>query len=208
MPGLVGTNRHGANALGTRGWATIRHSRNEAWPINTEWVGSVDTMTTNTQAAFHNIESPLSMSETHTGEGRAEVGDDDDVNDGDEDDISFIGGSYVGGRRRQEYDEDEDDEGEAATLPSAKSSLSQNTIELGLSPFEPEVPMSFKLTNKFATWLSGSGSTNGRSVGPGGEAKPERRNSESGRHLGSSFANKIRKSFRGRRHTVSEGNLM
>ena len=42
--GLVATNTAGSEALGGRGWGSIRHSRGEQWPRATDWLQQVDTI--------------------------------------------------------------------------------------------------------------------------------------------------------------------
>ena len=40
--GLVASTPSGSEALGNRGWVTIRHCRGDLWPIATDWLQQVD----------------------------------------------------------------------------------------------------------------------------------------------------------------------
>ena len=181
--GLVATTRVGTNALGQRGWATVRHARTETWPITYQWLGVTDNLFPD-PADLNRFcdESPVPSESWPDETISCEL-------------LTFP-------ERKQSSAVEEHRRSRVKTMSECTdSSLSQNMLELGPSPLEPAFPLPGKLSEKISNWFSNSGSGKNESKNEG-----SRRFSDGGKS-GSSFTSKLRNSLRKRSKTISTGEL-
>jgi len=182
--GLVATTRTGSSYLGHRGWATVRHARTDTWPITYEWLGASDYLFPYSAETIRmNQESPAPS------EGWLE-------------ETVASGFDFMGYRKRDEPERVRSRRTKTMS-ECTDTSLSQNMVEIGPPPVEPNFPLPGKLTEKISNWFSTSKSE-GRHEPKNGTS---RRCSEGGKP-GSSFTSKLRNSFnRKRSKTISAGSL-
>ena len=180
--GLVATTRTGSSYLGHRGWATVRHARTDTWPITYEWLGASDYLFPYSAETIRmNQESPAPS------EGWLE-------------ETVASGFDFMGYRKRDEPERVRSRRTKTMS-ECTDTSLSQNMVEIGPPPVEPNFPLPGKLTEKISNWFSTSKSE-GRHEPKNGTS---RRYSEGGKP-GSSFTSKLRNSFnRKRSKTISAG---
>ncbi len=190
--GLVATTREGALALGSRGWATVRHSRSETWPIAYEWWECAEDCIMEQQeansSAIATVEPDNNLDDSWIVEDRPSILVEESIVT-----TSSRDSSTLKTRRKKTASESTED-----------SIVSQTILETGRLSAETQV--SNKFTDKITNWFAGSSNgTNSSKSEPrtsvGGESS--RRLSDSGR-LGNSIA-KIRNSFRRRSKTLSSG---
>lgn len=190
--GLVATTREGALALGSRGWATVRHSRSETWPIAYEWWECAEDCMMEQQEANSSV--------------TATVEPDNNLDDSwiVEDRPTILIEESIGTTSSRESSTQKSRRKKTTSECTEDSIASQTILETGRSSAEPQA--SNKFTEKITNWFAGSSNgTNTSKSEPrtSGVGVSSRRLSDSGR-LGSSIA-KIRNSFRRRSKTLSSG---
>ena len=190
--GLVAATREGALALGSRGWASVRHSRSEIWPIAYEWWECADDCLLEQQEEAISSDNAIPVADDNLDESwiledKPTILVEDSIVTNSRD------GSTKKMRRKKTTSECTED-----------SIASQSKIEIDFSSAEsPAYPISGKFTDKITNWFSGSSNGTNATKSEPRNSGSSRRFSDSGR-LGSSIA-KIRNSFRRRSKTLSSG---
>ena len=197
---MVATTRIGSSSLGLRGWTTVRHARTDIWPIAYDWLGATDYLFPLAGEAAAPAFQPAAAAPASPTASDCFL---DETAESEFEFSSFLNQTQRSGDSAAAAGQSRPTRRIKTLSECTDTSLSQNMVEIGPPPIEPNFPLPGRLTEKISSWFSATTRSEGRSepklTGIG------RRYSEGGKP-GSSLTSKLRSSFnRKRSKTISTG---